>query len=532
MTLDKITKWSSDRGYRFSDQKTVMVIFRKRSTRPIPLPSLHLQNFKIIMISCTKFHGLTFDNKTTWTPHIKILRAKCLNALNILKYLSHPRTGVSRKLLLQLHNSLIRSQLDYGAPIYSHSNKSSLKLLNTIQSSGLRLALGALRTSPTLSLCAEAGVLPLHYRSLLLTANFLASTAQYPNLPIFSNALCPQNTPLLSIQSHLHKRLKLNPLLPIFPSTPPWLSSPPNILLDLTKIPKSDNSIYRKHIKEIISSKFPSHLLCFTDGSKSGPRTGYAFSIQDTVSSFRMRNSASIFTAELTAILSCLSHLTCLPPPLKCLILTDSLSSLLAIQDHESTNPIVQRILILINSLTSSSSSISFLWIPSHINFEKHDVVDHAAKQSLLLPIITDPSPTPAYDLKSFYRSLINSSWHDLWSSLPFNKLRTIKKLPIPWSSSNRTSKHEEVILARLRIGHTRLTHSFLYLGLLAPPPSCAYCNEDDLSVEHFFSCPALENIRLHHSVSPTLSISLSNNQETITNTINYLRSTYFFHHI
>jgi len=132
MTLDKITKWSSDRGYRFSDQKTVKVIFRKRSTRPIPIPSLHLQNFKIIIKFCTKFLGLTFDNNTTWTPHIKILRAKCHNALNILKYLSHPRTGVSRELLLQLHNSLTRFQLDYGAPIYSHSNKSSLKLLNTI----------------------------------------------------------------------------------------------------------------------------------------------------------------------------------------------------------------------------------------------------------------------------------------------------------------------------------------------------------------------------------------------------------------
>jgi len=83
---DKITKWSSDRSYLFSDQKTVMVIFRKRSTRPILLPSLHLQNFKIIIKCCTKFFGLTFDNKTTWTPHIKILRAKFFNALNILKY--------------------------------------------------------------------------------------------------------------------------------------------------------------------------------------------------------------------------------------------------------------------------------------------------------------------------------------------------------------------------------------------------------------------------------------------------------------
>jgi len=106
-----------------------------------------------------------------------------VDTLNILKYLSHPCTVCSRKLLLQSYNRPIRSQLDYGAPMYSRANKSSLKLLDSIQSSALRLALGALRTSPTLSLCAEAGVPPLGYRFLSLTANFLACTSQYPNLP-------------------------------------------------------------------------------------------------------------------------------------------------------------------------------------------------------------------------------------------------------------------------------------------------------------------------------------------------------------
>ena len=533
ITLNQITKWSSERGYRFSDQKMVMVIFQKKSSHPIPFPTLHLQNFKIIRKSSAKFLGLTFDTKFSWTPHIKILKAKCLNALNILKYLSHPQTGCSRKLLLQLYNSLIQSQLDYGAPIYSHTNKSSLKLLDTVQSSGLRLALGALRTSPTLSLCAEAGVLPLCYRSLLFTANFLASIAQYPSLPIFSNALSPLNSPLHSLQSHLHKRLNLNPLPPIFSTTPPWLTPLADIRLDLTKIPKSDNSTYKKHLNEIISSKFPSHLLCFTDGSKSGPRTGYAFSIHNTIKSYRMRNSASIFTAELTAIFSCLSHLTCLSPPLKCLILSDSLSSLFAIQDLQSSNPIVQRIHVLINSLSSSSISISFLWIPGHIDLKEHDAVDLAAKQSLLFPTITDASPSPAYDLKSYYRSLIISSWHDHWSALPpnSNKLRFIKKSPIPWSSSNRPTRREEVVLTRLRIGHTRLTHSFIYLGLFSPP-SCHYCGEDELSVQHFFSCPALEITRRHHAISPSLTTNLTNNHDAVINTLNYLRSTYFFHHI
>jgi len=128
-----------------------------------PSPLLHLQNFQITLQTSAKFLGLTFHSNSSWTPRIKILKAKCLNSLNIIKYLSHLRTGCNRRLFLQLYNSLIRSQLDYGAPIYRNTIKTALQMLDSIQSAALRLAHGALRTSPTLSLCAEAGV--PHYRS-------------------------------------------------------------------------------------------------------------------------------------------------------------------------------------------------------------------------------------------------------------------------------------------------------------------------------------------------------------------------------
>jgi len=79
-------------------------------------------------------------------------------------------------------------------------------------------------------------------------------------------------------------------------------------------------------------------------------------------------------------------------------------------QDPHSPNPIVQRILILLHSLSAPSSSCVFLWIPGHINLPDHDAVDFAAKQSLLFTKITDPSLAPAYDLKIYYLSFITYS--------------------------------------------------------------------------------------------------------------------------
>jgi len=122
-----VSEWSFNCGFRFSDKKTSMVVFQKGYSCPAPPLSLHIQNFTIVILSSVKFLGLTLDSKLLLATHIKLLREKCLNALNILKYLSHPRTGYNRKLLVQLYNSPIRSQLDYGAPIYPHSTKSSLK---------------------------------------------------------------------------------------------------------------------------------------------------------------------------------------------------------------------------------------------------------------------------------------------------------------------------------------------------------------------------------------------------------------------
>ena len=40
-----------------------------------------------------KFLGVLFDRKLSFIPHIKYLKAKCLNTLNLLKVLSHTDWG-------------------------------------------------------------------------------------------------------------------------------------------------------------------------------------------------------------------------------------------------------------------------------------------------------------------------------------------------------------------------------------------------------------------------------------------------------
>ena len=229
------------------------------------------------------------------------------------------------------------------------------------------------------------------------------------------------------------------------------------------------------------------------------------------------------------AIHACLSDLTQLPPGNKYILLTDSLASLHSLTDPYNPNPLIQRILITLSTLNSDKTIVTFMWIPGHIDFADHDEVDLAAKQATYFPSITDKSDLPAADYKNHYRSLIIKNWHTFWQNEHSNKLRRIKKDPIPWSSSLRESRREEVILSRLRIGHTLITHSHLINPYSFTPPSCPHCHQDNLTAEHIFTCPILQPLRSSFHVPSSISKALKNNSDTVSSSIQYLLHTRFY---
>ena len=56
----------------------------------------------------------------------------------------------------------------------------------------------------------------------------------------------------------------------------------------------------------------------------------------------------------------------------------------------------------------------------------------------------------------------INISWKTSWNNSIGNKLFDIKPTIGEYQSFVRNIRREEVVLARLRLGHTRVTHSYL----------------------------------------------------------------------
>merc|ERR1711911_33307 len=104
--------------------------------------------------------------------------------------------GGDRTVLMRLYRSLIRSKLDYGSIVWGSARKSYLQMLDPIANQGLRLALGAFKTSPIESLQAEAFEPSLYLRREKLALQYALRVSQNQRNPTYQSIFEPNFTRL------------------------------------------------------------------------------------------------------------------------------------------------------------------------------------------------------------------------------------------------------------------------------------------------------------------------------------------------
>ena len=181
LCLNMVEKWADENGFKFSKTKTVCMHFCNKRKLHLD-PTLTIYNSQIPVVSQTKFLGVIFDSKLNFKAHIDYVRQKCEKAMNLLKVVAKMDWGADRSVLLRLYRSFVHSRLEYGCAVFRSARKSYLKKLEPIQNQGLRICLGAFRTSPMQSLYVEANEPPLY---LKLCVQYALKLRSNPDNPVY-----------------------------------------------------------------------------------------------------------------------------------------------------------------------------------------------------------------------------------------------------------------------------------------------------------------------------------------------------------
>ena len=497
-TINKINAWADSHGFAFSTTKTNCIHFHHKRKFQTPL-KLYLNNAIIPNRESIKYLGMIIDYRMNWKEHIKNVKLDCMKRLDILKCLSHTSWGSDRTTLLRLYRSIIRSKLDYGSFIYSTASEATLRILDPVHNAAIRICTGAYRSSPVKSLYADSGEPSLQKRRMQLLLQYYARTLQLQSSAAYSyvEPSNEENYPIsVQIQEILHNtNLNISTLPFTFKMIPVWQAKH-DLICTNYEYPKKGtcpDSVMRGYFNDHKLRYHENQFHIFTDGSKSEQGVGSAAVSASSKRSIKLMPESSIFTAELCGIL-CALQIVNKSRYSEYVIYCDSRAAISVVQHYDSTHPLINKITAWLIKIGNKNKSIKFCWCPAHVGIAENEAADREAAAAACGDMQPSNDEIPYRDWYPIIKSRIREVWSLEWREMDNNKLRTIKDSIDVWPSSNLRNRTHSIILTRLRIGHSKVTHQ--YLMEHGVQPYCLDCLVP-LTIKHIIAeCPSFIETR------------------------------------
>ena len=189
-------------------------------------------------------------------------------------------------------------------------------------------------------------------------------------------------------------------------------------------------------------------------------------------------------------------------------------------------NPFICHIMNLLWSLSDKGTRVRFCWVPSHCGIDGNERVDQLAKETLDQDI--DPLANVHYtDMKPLVNSYIQKLVQTKWDVAVHGRdLYLVKPTLGPPKKFQHLTRAEEVVITRLRIGHTTATKSHILSR--GPPTGCHHCGET-LTIDHMLlECALLQECRDEYYTVDSLNALFETIPETCI--VEFLREAGFFY--
>jgi ribonuclease HI len=240
---------------------------------------------------------------------------------------------------------------------------------------------------------------------------------------------------------------------------------------------ETSNVIFKNLFNEIMDS-CSSNPKIYTDASKTNSGVAIAIKNGNQSTSYKLPDHTSIYTAEYFALLEGVHQAIKLSDP-TINICTDSLSALNNLKYNLHSSILAIKIS---NIIEKSNKTIRFIWTLGHCRIDGNEKADKVARETVNNPLTKKRTYSSLIDIHRNVSTFCTNEWESEWRRTPNNKLREIKNTTVYWHKPHTYNRKDEVVINRLRIGHSKLSHG--HFMRKEEPAMCLTCGEL-LTVKH-----------------------------------------------
>ena len=496
--VNNISSWTDDWGLTLNPNKTQATLFSLSTANETV--KLKLREQPLPQTDTPTFLGIKLDTRLTWKPQIEEMERKGVRKLALLKKLAGTTWGANSKLLARTYTGAVRPTMEYAATTWSTASKTNKSRLDKVQNMGLRLILGAMKSTPIRNMEKTANIEPLERRRNLKTLIQGEKLKRLPSHQLHQRLRQPTKNRLKRQSlNHQYKELKTEHSIldtkEANLSPPDWRSDRELEATISLRVPGIENKTQQLNAQKdltlaMIDELYPpsSWTHVYTDGSaeeaKHNGGSGVYIRFLDgdhSETAVPGGKLCSNFRAEVTAIKTAADLLSTSEKPLgRVAVFTDSMSALQALESPDPC-PLVQSLLTSLANLTKGSPT-TLQWVPAHVGLSGNERADRLAKRGSQLP---QPDVPATYEEA---KALLQDSFRKDWALLQEGyraKTDPLHSLP----------REHQTTIYRLRTGHCRLKGHLRKIGL-ADSAVCE-CGQADQTPQHVLQdCPLHERQR------------------------------------